>query len=272
VFRQSPKIITFLLTLSLVVGFYAQAFQGLVGLEKLSPDVLSPLAEKTAPLTRLERSIKADLVRMKLLNAKKFYSELSNDDSNPKLYQSYLREVSETLGNISEGDKKKLKGMTNEDIYIKFLKGTKIDKAKKLAKYQILKIIEDNWDCTKSSRSSPYRFRNCPNLKDTVFNDLSVEDLKTAKMIATDKLNESLVYTTSMKQAYHFEWDFGHVDIDKKTLKTLRVILEVAANNDANHPDPVADDLKADNDVRSKSKAGGSSDSENLEGLGSNDY
>jgi len=250
VFWQPSKISTLLMTTAVLVSFSAQAFQGLVGLDRLNPETLYPLAEKNTPLTKLERVIKADLVRMKLLNSKKFYSELSNEDVNPKLYQSYLREISETITNISEDGKKNLRGMTSDEIYTKFLKNTKIDKAKKLAKYHILKVIEDNWDCSKGSRNSPYRFRNCPNLKDTVFNDVSVEDLKTAKMIARDKLNESLVYTSGSKDSYHFEWDFGHVDINKRNLKAQRVILEVASNNDANRPDPVAQELKADNESR----------------------
>ncbi len=96
------------------------------GVERVNPTKIINLAEKEGlGIPSKERAIKKDLQKLKRTRAKEFEQKISQGLENSSQYQGYLLEVKEGLQNV--------------------------EKAKKIAKYQLYKKIEADWKIIKTS-------------------------------------------------------------------------------------------------------------------------
>jgi hypothetical protein len=211
-----------------------------------------PLAEaqKTESMGKLrtsglEKSIKSSLIKMRLQNPSKFFELKKNSLENSELYQSYINEVDEALwgARINRINPK-------IPLYDQFMLNSHIDAARKIAKEEMFKVLQQNW----------------PKLKETIFNDYGVDTWEVAKIIVTDKMNDMLAYIPQPKSPnYLFLFGENFVQIDKKTLKKVKVALDVNSRLDGNNLPPEAVDIVSDDEGGKKSSQSGPSSNDNNE-------
>jgi hypothetical protein len=199
--------------------------------------------------TRLERAVKNDKIIQKLNSDAKFRRELTNLNENPELYQSWLEEVNDLFQ--ERRIPLNLKPKRGQDLYTKYFVGSRIDMAKKLAKEAMLFAVLSNWS----------------QLKSTIFNELTVEDAKTARLVTLDKFKDRFFYNPRSPrfeghdQNYYFEFEGSSVTVDRRNLSIVRVVLSVDHRFE-NELEAGAENIRADNDDQPSSTDTESSDEE----------
>ncbi|MBK9292988.1 MAG: hypothetical protein IPM57_00830 [Oligoflexia bacterium] len=186
------------------------------------------LSSKTMalPLAPYEVTLKSSLIKMRLYDPAKFLELKKSEESNAEVYQSYINEVYDLFGtSLITKHNPKL------SFYDQFMKNSKIDLAKKVAKYEMYKNIEKNW----------------PVLKTTIFNEEGVESWKEARRFTLRKLNDFLIYSPQHQYSKtHFLFLFGQnfIRLDKATLKKVHIGLDINSRLDANTLPPEAANIK----------------------------
>lgn len=193
------------------------------------------------PLSGLERATKSGLIKIRLLNPTKFFELKKQEEENSELYQSYIFEVDEALwGKSAKNYNPKI------SFYDQFLKNSKLDLAKKVAKFEMLKMIQKNW----------------PALKETIFNEYGAETWKQARALTLRKLDEIFFYSPrhpNAKTHYLFLFGDSFIQLDKATLKKVRVVLDINSRLDANRlPPDAANIIPAESDYSPSSNGSGS--------------
>jgi len=201
-----------------------------------SPKKLAEAAEKTPGLktSNLEIRIKRGLVFQRLTNSAEFFKIKGKTLENPVQYQSYVDEVDEAFwGKNIHLDKK-----TKADVYKSYMENTNIETARKIAKLILLKAVEKNW------------FK----LKQTIFNEFSVEDKNAAKALTLERMKEDFVFSPVVKSnKYLFKFGDSFVEI-AKDLKSGRVALDVDSRLDTNTLSPDAENIIPDDASFSEKK------------------
>lgn len=122
-FLKSLILSIVFLGLGLINSAYAYKSEGV---ERINPAIIIKLAEKEGfNIPAQERTIKKELQRLKRSKPKEFEKKLGQGLENPSHYQGYLLEIKEGLQNV--------------------------EKAKKIAKYQLYKKVESDWKIIKTS-------------------------------------------------------------------------------------------------------------------------
>lgn len=184
-------------------------------------------------MSRLERSTKASLAKTKILNPAKFNEIKNNKLENSELYQSWVNEVDAALA----GKKIKANPKAKIDYYAKYIEGTPVDVAKKIAKRQMLNLILRNWN----------------SLKETIFNDAGIESREQARQYAFDQMNKAFIYVPRKNtQNSLFMLGDSFVEVDGRSLKTGRSGLDVDTRFE-NSLKPEAENIVADDDGVRKS-------------------
>ncbi len=223
---------TLMITLiALIAAPGAQAYQKRP--EKFSvpnPKALAAHVEtvKDLKMPKLELLMKKDLAHIRVTNRKKFADLKSNELENAALYQSFINEIDDAFNGkaIPQSKDKKF------NYFEKYVYGkAPIDIARKIAKKELLDLISRNW----------------VKLKETIFNEYDVESWAQARGITTEKMNESLIYVPRKNAAsYLFKFGDSFAEIDKATLKTGRVALDIDSRLDSNSLAADADHIVAD--------------------------
>lgn len=242
---QSLNIETMMLLRSLTLTFLTLATLNAYGLQKqevftvLSPKKAAEVSDKTPGLktSALEKRIKNGLIFSRINKPAEFFKIKNNTVENPPLYQSYVDEVNEAFFN------KNMKPETRKvDYYKLYMESAPVEMARKIAKLKLLQTVEKNW----------------LKLKDTIFNDYSVEDKNAAKALTIEKMKENFIYLPDIKhQRFLFKFFDSFVEISKD-LKTGRVALDIDSRLDTNTLSPDADNIIADDaspEVRAAKRA-----------------
>ncbi len=197
-------------------------------------------------MSKLEIATKRDLIHLRLFNSKKFFEMKNNQLENSPLLQSYLDEVDEAFW----GFNRKISAKSKLDLYQDLMRGKPIDMAKKIAKQQLLLHIQKNWT----------------QLRETIYNENNAESWEHGgRDFTLSNLNKSLVFVPQPSSKYQFKFGDSYVEIDKKTLKTGQVGLDVNSRLDANRLVPEANDIVPD-DAEGQPHAGKSSAATNSSG------
>ncbi len=177
------------------------------GVERISPTIILRLAEKEGFTISLhERAVKNQLLRLKKKNIKDFKEKLGQGIENPESYQGYLLEIQDGL--------------------------TKIEKAKKIARFELFKKVEKNWN----------------DLKLTVLNPNVAKNFKEFQLMFKKDLNSKLVYTGTQEVektlGYHFEIGQWATVTVSPALKTVYWKIEFNNLHDNNKLEKGAEDIQ----------------------------
>jgi hypothetical protein len=231
-------------TATLVLGGPASAdFSGCKAIHLTAPEKVVKSLESDPFLrpsldTNLAR--KRALETMKTKDPEKFAVLRSRDDLSA-LDRSYLDEIEYNAiqknlprrARVSSGFTKNGRGQGTINL------NSTLDTAKRIAKKEVADYVDQNWD----------------EIAKTIFNDEDVPSRLEARQFTARKINEYLVYDAaqSMKRGtYYFQFDgYGAVEIDKKSLASGKVCLEIGTRNRGNKVPDWVMKLKTDKDAGS---------------------
>lgn len=118
------------------------------GVERINSAIVIKLAEKEGfGIPSQERTIKKDLQKLKRTNSKEFEKKLGQGLENSSQYQGYLLEIKEGLQNV--------------------------EKAKKIAKYQLYKKVESDWKIIQTSAMNTRSDASFAKFKNKLKSDLN---------------------------------------------------------------------------------------------------
>ncbi len=175
------------------------------GVERINPNLVMKQADKEGlVISAHERAVKKDLAKLKRTNSKEFDKKLGQGLENSSQFQGYLLEIKEGLQNV--------------------------EKAKKIAKIQLFKKVQSDWNIIKTSA-----------LNTRV--DSSFASYKSKLKADLDGL-----YYLKFEEGYVFQvGQWGYVTVSK-SLKNVNWRVEFNSKYDKNQLEEGAEDIQIQED------------------------
>lgn len=192
---------------------------------------------KDLEMTTLEKSVKNDLIRMRIKDNQTL-EDLKSKGVLSNLQRGLVDEVSEMdltqRGSLPKKSEKDLVSLYSENPNIK--SNYKLSLAKRIAKKQMMQSLLKNW----------------PRLKSSSVNLFNVTKEADAKKMFINMMRDGFYYfpRQDKPESYVFKMDdVGFVELDKKTLTQGQVVIEFNFQNDLNKLQPGAEQIHSNDQI-----------------------
>ncbi|MCC6276308.1 MAG: hypothetical protein IT289_00175 [Oligoflexia bacterium] len=191
-------------------------------------------------LTTLEKQVKGDLLYLRIVQPDRFKDRKKESLAESETYQSYIYEVEDAIRELAvkNTDLRRRAGLgaskapTRIQIYERLMRGTAIDKARRVAKKKIYELFLANRKAVMESLA-----------------ELAIDDSNGYRSELIRYINERLVLDLQhSRKGYLFKFgEWGYVEISYK-LAQGRSIFSIDNRLDTNRLESGAERLRADDD------------------------